>query len=125
MVVMEVWGMVQGGDVLPIARDGDDWFFPTPPGMLSGTLICEFWAEDEAGNIGYRAALITMREGAIKCWHWLDSGCDCIMLAVRRPISTMQDRPKTVMDAVRVRACDIIERPSCTLRPHICPASGD
>lgn len=83
MTVAEVWGRVQGSDVLPLSHDGDDWLFPAPPGM-SGTLICEFWAEDDAGNVGYRAAIITLDRGVIKCWRWLDIGCECIMRAQNR-----------------------------------------
>lgn len=124
MTVEEMWGRVQGNDVLPLSRDGDEWFFPTPSGM-SGTLVCEFWAEDDAGNIGYRAALITLDKGAIKCWRWLDMGCECILRAWRHPVAEMEDgRPTAEMDAVRAVTLLTTELPSCTLRPFVCPRAG-
>ena len=122
MTVAEVWGRVQGSDVLPLSHDGDDWLFPAPPGM-SGTLICEFWAEDEAGNVGYRAALITVAGGAIKCWRWLDSGCDCIMLARRPPVVSMTiARIEASMMGRDVLAVQLeTSRPACVVRAHVCP----
>lgn len=123
MTVAEVWGRVQGRDVLPLTHDGDDWCFPIPEG-LTGQLVCEFWAEDEAGNVGYRAALLTVAGGAIKCWRWLDSGCDCIMLASRRPaVTIVADRTEASMRCDRPVMADASSRPSCILRPHICPQS--
>lgn len=125
MTVTEVWGRVQGMDVLPLAHDGDDWCFPTPPGM-TGSLICEFWAEDEAGNIGYRAAVITLDRGAIKCWRWLDAGCECIMLSQSRPVVEMSsERAVSSMLMSRVSAEDMTMRPLCDLRPHVCPLAGE
>lgn len=120
MAVADVWGRVQGRDALPLSRDGDDWFFPMPSGA-SGTLVAEFWAEDEAGNVGYRAALITLDKGAIKCWRWLDDGCTCIMMAVR-PIAEMTERRVYASLTIgRPVVGSDSSRPSCILRPHICP----
>ena len=116
MTVAEVWGRVQGQEVRAFAHDGDDWFFPAPPGM-SGTLVCEFWASDEAGNVGYRAALIVLDKGAIKCWRWLDIGCDCIMRAQNRPVAEMLGRADSSMTLVRASAEDITARPSCWRAP--------
>lgn len=125
MTVAEVWGRVQGSDVLPLSHDGDDWLFPAPPGM-SGTLICEFWAEDDAGNVGYRAAIITLDRGSIKCWRWLTTGCDCIMLASGHPTATMTiPKPETTMCRSCADAVDITARPTCVLRPHVCPLAGE
>lgn len=125
MTVTDMWGRVQGTDVLPLTHDGDDWCFPMPAGA-SGTLVCEFWAEDEYGNVGYRAALITLDKGAIKCWRWLTSGCDCIMLATGHPTATMTiPKPETAMSRSDARAVDITTRPTCVLRPHVCPLAGE
>lgn len=124
MTVAEVWGRVQGSDVLPISHDGDDWLFPAPPGM-SGSLICEFWAEDEAGNVGYRAAIITLDRGVIKCWRWLDIGCDCIMRARSRPVATAAEKAESVMSLMRASIEDMTTRPLCDLRPHVCPLAGE
>ena len=124
MTVAEVWGRVQGSDVLPLSHDGDDWLFPAPPGM-SGTLICEFWAEDDAGNVGYRAAIITLDRGVIKCWRWLDIGCECIMRAQNRPVAEMTGRAVSSMTLMRVSIEDVTARPVCDLRPHVCPLAGE
>lgn len=124
MTVTDMWGRVQGTDVLPLTHDGDDWCFPMPAGA-SGTLVCEFWAEDEYGNIGYRAALITLDKGSIKCWRWLTSGCDCIMRAQNRPVAEMTDRAAFSMTLMRVSIEDVTARPVCDLRPHVCPLAGE
>ncbi len=124
MTVADVWGRVQGQDALPLSHSGDEWLFPTPPGM-SGQLLAEFWAEDEAGNVGYRAAAITLDKGAIKCWRWLDSGADCTMRGSIRPTLTpMESRPVSSMDAVTAVMTDMTVRIACTMRPHVCPAIG-
>lgn len=125
MTVADVWGRVQGQDALPLSHDGDDWFFPAPPG-ISGTLVCEFWAEDEAGNIGYRAALITLHKGAIKCWRWLDAGCSCIMLATIRPVaSVIEGRPEPRMTLPSLEVTDLTCRPECIMHPHVCYMAGE
>lgn len=124
MTVADVWGRVQGQDALPLSHSGDEWLFPTPPGM-SGQLLAEFWAEDEAGNVGYRAAAITLDKGAIKCWRWLDSGADCTMRGSIRPTLTpCEGRPVSSMDAVAAVMTDTTVRIACTMRPHVCPAIG-
>lgn len=125
MSVTEMWGRVQGMDVLPLIHDSDDWFFPLPEGM-SGTLVCEFWVQDEAGNVGYRSAMIALSKGAIKCWRWLDSGCTCTLLATVRPVvSASIDRPDASMRIRKADAVDVTVRPICELRPHVCPMAGE
>ncbi len=124
MTIKDVWGRVQGQDALPLAHSGEDWYFPTPSGM-SGQLLAEFWAEDEAGNVGYRAAIITLDKGAIKCWRWLDSGADCIMRGRIRPTLTpSESKPVSSMDAVTAAMSDRTVRAACAMRPHVCPVIG-
>jgi hypothetical protein len=121
MTVAEVWGRVQGSDVLPLSHNGDDWLFPAPPGM-SGTLICEFWAEDDAGNVGYRAAILTIAKGSIKCWRWLSTGTECTMLAFRVTAALREtDRPSCALTRCRSDATACSARPECVMLPHACP----
>lgn len=124
MTVADVWGRVQGQDALPLSHADDEWLFPTPPGM-SGRLLAEFWASDEAGNVGYRAAVITLDKGAIKCWRWLDTGADCIMRASSKPaLSLIESRPTSSMTVARAVMSDLTTRAECIMRLHVCPAIG-
>lgn len=123
MTVTDVWGRIQGQDLLPRIHDGDEWFFEFPD--LSGQLVCEFWAQDEAGNVGYRAAILTIARGSIKCWRWMDSGCECILHPIPRPsVDTSADRPEMVMSGNTSTLLCITVRPEMVMDPHVCPVAG-
>lgn len=66
MTIVRVYGSINGVDVLPFTSVGDVYYFQ-PPEALTGKFVCEFWAEDEFGNIGYNSAILTLVRGVIKC----------------------------------------------------------
>lgn len=65
-MIVRVYGMINGKESLPFLNEGDQYYFQLPE-TLTGKFVCEFWAEDEYGNIGYNAALLTLVRGVIKC----------------------------------------------------------
>lgn len=71
MAIVRVYGTINGRDYLPFLNQGDRYFFPLPE-TPTGKYICEFWAEDDFGNIGYNAAILTLVRGVIKCIEVLD-----------------------------------------------------
>ena len=71
MTIVRVYGNINGVGVMPFISVGDVYYFQ-PPETLTGKYICEFWAEDEFGNIGYNAAILTLVRGVIKCIEVLD-----------------------------------------------------
>lgn len=66
MTIVRVYGNINGVGVMPFTSVGDVYYFQ-PPETLTGKYVCEFWAEDEFGNIGYNAAILTLVKGVIKC----------------------------------------------------------
>ena len=55
MVVVSVYGRVNGHDVIFEPKGNDYW--QCKPGMPEdGIYITEIWAKDDAGNIGYKIA---------------------------------------------------------------------
>lgn len=71
MTIVRVYGNINGVGVMPFTSVGDVYYFQ-PPESLTGKFVCEFWAEDEFGNIGYNAAILTLVRGVIKCIEVLD-----------------------------------------------------
>lgn len=71
MAIVRVYGTINGHDYLPFLNQGDRYYFPIPE-TLTGKYICEFWAEDDYGNAGYNAAILTLVRGVIKCIEVLD-----------------------------------------------------
>lgn len=71
MAIVRVYGTINGHDYLPFLNQGDRYYFPLPE-TLTGKHICEFWAEDDYGNVGYNAAVLTLVRGVIKCIEVLD-----------------------------------------------------
>jgi len=67
MTITEVWGRIQGQDSFPVTRSGNTWSFHVPSWVI-GDVYTEFWAKDEAGNISYRSAILTIdKTGTLKC----------------------------------------------------------
>lgn len=80
-MITAVWGLINGYQTAPFANQGDRWYFDPPE--EDGTYICEFWAEDEYGNIGYNAAILYVVSGVVKCIHVLSRRYATRMLAPR------------------------------------------
>ena len=96
MTVASVWGVVQGVEEAPFHSIGDRWYFEIPAHAGSNVFV-ELWAEDLAGNQAYRAAIVELKGGTIKCVHWQDCGYsrmrpirrDCAM-ATEHAVSAMR-----------------------------------
>lgn len=71
MTIVRVYGNINGVGVMPFTSVGDVYYFQ-PPETLTGKYICEFWAEDDFGNVGYNAAILTLVRGVVKCIEVLD-----------------------------------------------------
>lgn len=119
MTVKDVWGRIRGTYAGLVARDGDAWYFQVPPDA-TGTLITEWWAEDDAGNISHTAAVLTLDRGAIKCIRILRFGGRCIMRKVVRPEVSMVGGGTCRPIPVRPEA-SMSDRPSvCVMMPIRC-----
>ena len=71
MTVVRVWGGVDGTDVICTRIEGTDvWQTLVPPDFSDGMYICEFFAEDIAGNISMRTATLWITAGGITCIEW-------------------------------------------------------
>lgn len=93
MTVIDVWGLIDNTSRIPISRSGDVWSFQVP--TKTGIIFAEFWAEDEAGNIGYRSAVLDLRKPTAKCVRWLPGWTSC---KIPQRCATMTlVRPEAVM----------------------------
>ena len=116
MTIVRVYGNINGVGVMPFTSDGDVYYFQ-PPETLTGKFICEFWAEDEFGNIGYNAAILTLVRGVIKCIEVLDKLYQVTMRGDPIRVDVRMDEYKVSMgpipmlasipDAMRVTALPI------------------
>lgn len=70
MVVVSVYGRVNGHDVIFESKGNDYW--QCKPGMPEdGIYITEVWAKDEAGNIGYKIAKLYVYDGRCVKIEWV------------------------------------------------------
>lgn len=118
-MIREVWGRIQAQDVFSVAQEGDTWLFQVPHSVI-GRVVAEFWVEDEAGNVGYRAAILTIEHGTIKCIEWLKTG-DIVSLPIDRPQLMPLPIDRGIDEMLRPVILDVSEYPTCTELPHICP----
>lgn len=95
MTVKTVWGRIQGTDAVLDSHSGDMWTF-TVPAWVTGPIVAEFWAEDEAGNVSYRTAILEIEDGTIKCIRWQKKDTQCLMLKVQRPTASLIEVRPTV-----------------------------
>lgn len=56
-MVVRVYGSVNGSDVI-FTPLGDDLWDVTVPKLPGGEYVCDLYAEDDAGNIGYAATIL-------------------------------------------------------------------
>lgn len=64
-MITRVWGLINGQQALQTYQKGDRWYFELP--SQSGMFVCEFWAENDYGSVGYRSAIIYIQDGRVKC----------------------------------------------------------
>lgn len=70
MVVVSVYGRVNGHDVIFEPKGNDYW--QCKPGMPEdGIYVTEIWAKDEAGNIGYKIAKLYVYDGRCVKIEWI------------------------------------------------------
>ena len=70
MVVVSVYGRVNGHDVIFEPKGNDYW--QCKPGMPEdGIYITEIWAKDDAGNIGYKIAKLYVYDGRCVKIEWV------------------------------------------------------
>jgi len=119
MTVKTVWGRIQAQDVMAIAHEGETWLFQVPRSAV-GRVTAQFWVEDKAGNIGYRAAILQIEHGTIKCIRWLETG-DIASLPIERPEITDLGGHAEIIEILHPEVTDISERPTCIELPHVCP----
>ena len=116
MTIVRVYGNINGVGVMPFTSVGDVYYFQ-PPETLTGRYVCEFWAEDEFGNIGYNAAILTLVRGVIKCIEVLDKLYQVTMRGDPIRVDVRMDEYKasmgpipmlaTIPDAMKVMALPI------------------
>lgn len=71
MTVVRVWGVVDSIDVICTRIEGTDiWQTLIPPDFSDGMYICEFFAEDIAGNISMRTANLWITAGGVTHIEW-------------------------------------------------------
>lgn len=80
-MITRVWGIINMAQALPFYQKGDRWFFNLPG--EDGTYICEFWAENEFGNIGYNRAVLFIENGVVKCLRILSTRYRSLFLKLR------------------------------------------
>lgn len=115
MAIVRVFGTINGQGYLPFLNQGDRYFFLLPE-TLTGKYICEFWAEDEFGNIGYNAAILTLVRGVIKCIEALTKDYQVTMLS--NPMRVGMDMERYDAKMEEIPQTSILDDPYCV---HILP----
>lgn len=99
MTIVRVYGNINGVGVMPFTSVGDVYYFQ-PPETLTGKFVCEFWAEDEFGNIGYNAAILTLVRGVIKCIEVLTKDYQVTMLSDPMRVDIGMDKYNTKIGVI-------------------------
>lgn len=115
MAIVRVFGTINGQDYLPFQNIGDRYYFPLPE-ALTGKFICEFWAEDDFGNVGYNAAILTLVRGVIKCIEVLTKDYQVTMLSDPMRVDMGMDKYDTKIGVIPKMI--ILDDPYCV---HILP----
>lgn len=72
MTVLRVIGNING-HMFNFIHGGNKWSVDAPESYPDGSYICEVWAYDEAGNIGYATARLWMYDGRCTKIEWIDN----------------------------------------------------
>ncbi|MFA7184819.1 MAG: hypothetical protein WC082_08000, partial [Victivallales bacterium] len=89
-MIISVWGEINGVGKIPVLNVGGKYYF-TPPQTLTGRYICQFWAEDDFGNIANSSALLTIFKGMIKCIEVLSPEWHVMMLGNSTTLTPLED----------------------------------
>lgn len=123
MAVQDVWGRIGGIDVLPQMNEGDVWWLPIPDEFREGDVTVELWARDDHGNTAYKATVVTLKGGSVKCIRHLNEHGIGLMVPVDRPaFRDATSRGDMVMVAPhRPTALMVDSRLTITAVSHHCP----
>lgn len=72
MAVVDVWAEINGQRTKLNRTSGDIWSVTAPSDCPDGSYTCAFWAVDEAGNIGYKTAILWIFDGRLTCIKWIE-----------------------------------------------------
>lgn len=73
MTVINVWGKIDSVEVIFTPSSScPDWWNVSVPYDNDGEYICEIWAEDDAGEISYRTAILYITEGRLTTLKYID-----------------------------------------------------
>ena len=73
MTVINVWGKIDSVEVIFTPSPScPDWWNVSVPYDSDGEYICEIWAEDDAGEISYRTAILYITEGCLTTLKYID-----------------------------------------------------
>lgn len=67
MAVVQVWASINGTICHARNSQGNLWTFDRLENCPDGYYVCEFWASDEVGNIGYTTQLFWLYDGRFTC----------------------------------------------------------
>ncbi len=96
-MITRVWGLINMAQSLPFYQKGERWFFTLPD--KDGVYICEFWAENDFGSIGYNRAILYVQGGVVKCLRVISTRYRSALLKTR---FGLEDSTKVYETSARV-----------------------
>lgn len=73
MTVIRVTGDINSQMFNFTHGSGDVWIIDAPMAYPDGSYVCEVWAEDDAGNIGYATAILWIYDGKCTKIEWMNN----------------------------------------------------
>ena len=72
MAVVRVWAMINSQFCVLSDNGHGKWSLNGSIESPDGSYVCELFAEDEAGNIGYKTAILWLYDGKLTCIEWIE-----------------------------------------------------
>ena len=122
MTVVKVWGRMNNGYSVNFTYiSGNTWEVSVPDDSPDGYYIAECWAEDEAGNIGYRIAKLWVIDGSMSCLEWVDDPWHINLIADSLVITLIDDvfSLRHIVDNT-----SLLYIPTTYSLHYICPCKG-
>ena len=122
MTVVKVWGRMNNGYSVDFTYiSGNTWEVSVPDDSPDGYYIAECWAEDEAGNIGYKIAKLWIIDGSMSCLEWLDDPWKINLIADSLAITLMDDdfSLRHIIDGT-----SLLYIPTTYSLHYVCPCEG-
>lgn len=117
-MITRVWGLINGQQALQTYQKDDRWFYELP--SQSGMFVCEFWAENDYGSVGYRSAIIFIQDGRVKCIRVLSERYHSLM-SMQRYGSEMGMRTCTATLEKLPSASMMDRRYGSSIKALVCP----